>query len=240
MKRLLLVLAVVACHSSPRASAIALSPEQRVQASLARWGAALESGTAKDLAGATDGAGQFAIAYGGTKLAASHVDGGAQAVESTVVGIFLMVVLQSMWPGVVGEPFQTWYAVVPTGSLGPALVAAGLAYPPREPNDVAYAFVPVPWDSTFGRLEEAQREHQAKLRERRAWTCRFVAIEKRVDADEPIFRRAAAVSTTMFAGWLREVEGVWLVRARCASGPALFAITARKDGQDRVLLAKLL
>jgi hypothetical protein len=238
MNRLLLVVAIAACHVSPRP--VARSAEHRVQASLARWGAALEHDAARDLDRATDRAGQFAIAYGGTKLAASHVDGGAEAVEVTVMGIFVMVALQCLWPGSSNEPLETWYAVVPTGSLGPALVAAGLAYPPRAPNTTTFAFVPVPWSSTFGRLEEAQREHHAKLREQRAWTCRFAAIEKRIAATEPILRRAATVSTTVFADWLREIEGVWLVRASCESGPALFAITARKDGNDKVLLAKLL
>jgi hypothetical protein len=240
MNRLLLVVAIAACHASPRPPVVVLSAEHRVQASLARWGTALERDDAKALDRASDLAGQFAIAYGGTKLAASHVDGGAEAVEHTVMGIFVMAALQCLWPGSFGEPFQTWYAVVPTGSLGPALVAAGLAYPPREPNDTTYAFVPVPWSSTFGRLEEAQRDHRVKLHEQRAWTCRFAAIEKRIDASEPILQRAAAISKNVFADWLRDTEGVWLVRASCASGPALFAITARKDGNDQVLLAKML
>lgn len=231
MKPLLLAAAALAgCHASPRP---VQSAEQRAQASLARWGAALELGDDAALARATDGAGQFAVFYGGTKLAASHVDGGAEAVERTTIGLFLAILL----PGWFGD---SWFAAVPVGSLGPALVAAGLVHPPANPAEPAFAYIPFSTPQTLERLAEASAAHRAKLREQRAWTCRLVAIEKRLAPTEPIFLRAAAISRTTFEGWLDEVDAIWLARATCASGPALFAITAKKSGDDQVLIAKLL
>jgi hypothetical protein len=214
---------VVACHAAqPRPSQ---PPEQRAAGAIVAWGNALREGNVQ---GVEDGAGRFAILYVGAKAAASHVDGGAEAVERTVVGNLFLFALQSLWPGIFGAPYQTWFAVIPTGPLGPALVEAGLATQ-AKPGDPAFAWVPVPYDQTLGRIERAIEDHRARLLEKEAWTCRFERIEHTVLPTEPTLQRAAQISTNLFAGWLRDIEAVWIVRARCASGPALFAITAYRD-----------
>jgi hypothetical protein len=237
MRSILLVLAVAACHSQPRP---VLSAEQRVQASLARWGGALQRGDARALANAEDRGGQLAIPYAAIKAAASQAPDGAQAVEHTVFTLVAVVVLQSLWPGIFGEPKQTWFAYVPAGPLGPSLVEAGLATPVDSSRpEAAFVIVPVPWQSTIGRIEEASKQHRTKLVEQRAWTCQLAAIEKTILPTEPTLVRAAAISQNIFGGWLRDVEQLWLVRADCASGPALFVVTAQRDGADRILLAKL-
>lgn len=236
MKHAVLLLFVIGCHAKTRPPP--RPPEERVAAAMVRWGDALRSGDDKALAEAEDRAGQFAIVYGGIKAVASHVDGGSKAVEDTLLGNLFLIGLQSLWPGLFGSPYQVWYAVVPTGKLGPALVAAGLASQPK-PGDPAFAIVPVPWDDTIGRLERAMKEHRAKLREKAAWTCRMIAIEHTVQPTEPSLQRVAQTSTHIFGGWLRGIDAVWLVRAQCASGPALFAVTAYEDGSAHILLAAI-
>jgi hypothetical protein len=218
---------VVACHAAkPRPSQ---PPEERAASAIAAWGEALRDG---NVGRAEDGAGQVAIVYVAVKAAASHVDGGADAVMDTM----MIFALQAMWPGFFGSPYQTWSLVVPTGPLGPALVEAGLAKR-REPDGPAFAIVPVPYGQTLGRIELAILEHRARMVEKAAWTCRFDRIEHTVLPTEPTLQRAAKVSTYMFGGWLEDIEGVWIVRASCASGPALFAITAYRDKPALVLVA---
>ena len=234
MKRALIVLAIVGCHSQPR---VVLSPEQRVEVSLARWGRALQDNNANAIADAEDRGGQLAIPYVTIKAATSPVPGGAQAVENTVFALVAMVVFQSLWPDLFGEPKQTWLAYVPAGPIAPALVASGLAT--RVDAENGFAVVEVPWQSSIGRIEEASKQHQSKLVEERAWTCKLVAIEKTILPTEPTLVRAAKVSQVIFRAWLDHVEALWLVRADCATGPALVVVTAQQDGNDRILLAKL-
>jgi hypothetical protein len=217
---------VVACHAKPRP---AQPPEERAAAAIVAWGNALRAG---NVGRAEDGEGQVAIVYVATKAAASHVDGGGDAVMYTM----MIFALQSMWPGFFGSPYQTWSLVVPTGSLGPALVDAGLAKQ-LDPGGPAFAIVPVPYGQTLGRIEQAIQDHRARMFEKAAWTCRFEQIEHTVLPTEPSLQRAAKVSTHMFGGWLKEVEAVWIVRASCASGPALFAITAYRDKPALILVA---
>ena len=231
-----LVALTAACHSSPRSQPKPLSAEQRVSASLARWGTALARRDRMALTTAEDKGGQIAIIYVATKYAATHVDGGKEAVEQTVFSIMLAAILDALWPS--GSGPSTWTAVVPTKQFGPALAAVGLGS--STSSDNGFAYVPVPWEPTIGRLENASREHREKLFEREAWTCRLGAIEKTILPSEPALQYAAQVSSHIFGGWLKDVEAIWLVRADCASGPALFAVTGKKDGKDAILLAKLL
>ena len=235
------LVAITACHGQPRAPITTQrevrSPEQRVRASLARWGAALERGDRQALAKAEDGAGQVAFPYVAIKAAAGHAPGGARAVEQTTFMLVASVLFQTLWPETFGAPKQTWHAYVPAGPIGPGLVDAGLAK--ASPESPAFVIVPVPWRSTLGRIEEAAAKHRAKLVEQRAWTCRLAAIEKTISRDEPTLARAATVSQNIFGGWHEGLEQLWLVRADCASGPALFVVTGRRDGNDQILLARL-
>ena len=236
MKRFILLAAIAACHSQPRPAPRALSAEERVSASLERWGTALARRDRAALSTAEDRGGQIAIVYVATKYAASKVDGGSEAVEQTMFSIMLTVIVDTLWPAADGS-HSSWTAVVPTKPFGPVLAAAGLVTPGAEPG---FAYVPVPWEPTIGRLEDAHRKHREKLFEREAWTCRLGSIETTILPTEPALVYAAQVSSHIFGGWLHDVDAIWLVRADCASGPALFAVTGKKDGKDAILLAKLL
>lgn len=204
-------------------------PAERVDAAIGRWAEALERGDDRALAEAQDGDGQFSLAYGAIKLASTHVDGGEQAVESTV----MLLVLQAIFPGWFGPP-DAFLAVLPPGvELAPALVAAGVASASDDGRVVA-----IP--GGLERLAAAQREHRDRLRAGRAWTCKATAIEGTVLPSEPSLVRMAQVSTNIMAGWLQRVERMWLVRGGCDGGArALFVVTAFLDGSDRVLVATL-
>lgn len=67
--------------------------------------------------------------------------------------------------------------------------------------------------------------------------CKPIAIERTVLPTEPVLMQAAQVSQHVFATWLAAIDALWIVRAQCASGPALFVITGYKNGHDRVLVA---
>src|SRR5690349_19458252 len=105
----LIVAAAAACHSQPPKQPAPLSAEQRVSASMARWGTALAHGDRMALATAEDKGGQIAIIYVATKYAATHVEGGKEAVEQTVFSIMLAAVLDALWPS--GSGPSTWMAV---------------------------------------------------------------------------------------------------------------------------------
>lgn len=227
-----------ACHvGAPRAPRPAA--EERVAASMAAWGRALESGSEEALAGAEDAGGRFAMVYAGTKLAANEVPGGAKAVEYTI----MLWVLQGLWPEVFGSPTEEVVVVLPTGALGPGLVAAGLVQP-LEGGAPGLTWTTVPREQTLDRVRAASKAHQARLRERAAWTCRPAAIAKTFAPTEPVLVKAAALSRTIFAGWLADVDAIWIVRADCADGAGLFVVTGHVDArgatEDRVLAAAVL
>jgi hypothetical protein len=229
---------VIACHPVAHPRPPRPPPEQRVATAIETWGAALRSGDDGALAAAEDRRGQFALVYTGTKLAARGVPGGEQAVERTLVANLLVPLLQGLWPGLFGAPTDDLFVFVPSGELGPALVAAGLA----EPVDGSSLTVTaIPREATLGRVQDAAARHRARLRAGEAWTCRPVAIDKIISPTEPSLVRAAAISQHVFAGWLGDVEALWLVRARCARRPALFIVTAGHDqhgaARDRILIA---
>ena len=149
------------CCSSPRSRLATLRRVPRVTGAVDR---AADRGVARTL-GLRSRARRRARAHSGhrrrgpvrdrvwrTKLAASKVDGGSEAVEQTVLCFVVLALAQSMWPGVFGAPRQTWFVVVPTGSSSSCARRAGLAS--RAP-DTANAFIPVPWRSTIG----ASRRH---------------------------------------------------------------------------------
>jgi len=227
---------VIACHAQTRSQS-RQPPEERAAAAIVRWGVALQRGDDQALEVAEDRSGQGAIIYTAVKAAASHVDGGPDVLESTIAANLFVIGLQTFWPGIFGAPFQTWFAIVPTGPLGPALIEAGLATQGR-PGEPTFAIVPVPWDDTLGRLEKAIAAHRAKLREKEVWACRFAALEYTVLPTELSLLRAAQISTHTFASWLHDIDGVWIVRARCPSGPALFAITGYRS-EAKILFAAI-
>ncbi len=233
---LLLVLGLTACHARPRTPPPPLPPPQaRVEAAIARWGTALHANDEAALTKAVDHGGQFALVYGAIKKASSYVPDGERAVEQTLTGLIGLTMLQLLAPGIFGPPFETFYVVLPTGPLGPPLVAAGLA---QQMNDgTNLAIVPLPWDKTIGRIDAASKRHIAKLREREAWTCRPTKIEATVLPSERGLVSMARVSKHIFADWLATVEALWLVRAECDGGSALFVVTALLDGNDQILLA---
>jgi hypothetical protein len=235
MKRIILIVAIASCHSQPRST---LSAEQRISASLARWGDALRRGDNAALSQAEDKGGQIAVGYVALKALSSRVPNGEAAVEKTMFMLLAQTFFQTLWPQHFGAPFQSFDVYLPAGSYAPALVAAGLA--DQDANNPELAIVPMSWQSSIGRIEDASRDHRRKLVERAAWTCRLESLEKTILPTEPTIQRAALISQNIFASWLQHIEAVWLVRAQCASGPALFAISGRKDGKDRILLAKLL
>ena len=238
--RILIVACVVlgACRAgAPRAPRPAA--DERVAATMAAWGRALESGSDEALASAEDGGGRFAMVYAGAKRAASEVPGGAKAAEYTI----MLWVLQGLWPDVFGSPTEEVVVVLPTGALGPGLVAAGLVQP-FEGGDSGLTWTTVPREQTLDRVRAASKAHQARLRARAAWTCRPAAIAKTFTPTEPVLMKAAALSQTIFAGWLSDVDAIWLVRAECADGPGLFVVTGHVDARgatdDRVLAAAVL
>ena len=112
---------------------------------------------------------------------------------------------------------------------------AGLAT--QRDDGKIFAIVPLLWDKTVARVGEASARHIAKLRERAAWTCRATRIEGTVHPSAQPLVAMAQVSKNIFADWLRGVEALWLVRAECDGGPALFVVTAALDGNDRIVLA---
>jgi hypothetical protein len=212
------------------------TPAQRVDAAIARWATALERDDDKALAEATDGQGQFALAYAGIKRIAAHREGGAEAVESTLMLGVAWALLQVAWPERFGEPYQELLTVLPLGSLGKPLVDEGLAQETHDKN--GNYIVPLPWDKTVGKLGPALEAHRAKLRERRAWTCKAESITATVMPSHPELVYMAQLSEHVFAWWLAEIQQLWLVRGRCADGAAaVFVVTAFLDGSDRVLLA---
>lgn len=236
MTRIVLLVFLLGCFgekptTATRPTPPTIAPSERVDAAIARWATALQSGDERALRDATDGDGQFSIVYGAIKLAASHVDGGEQAVEETAV----LLVLQALFPNWFGLPADTFHAVVPRGlKIGPALVDAGMAKPAGSGNTV----VAVPRGQLLERIVTAEREHVTRLRANQAWTCKATEIERTLVPSEPALVRMAQVSQHQFASWLQRVERLWLVRGQCADGaPALFVITAFLDGSDRVLLA---
>jgi hypothetical protein len=241
MRTCLVVAAAVVCgcaHPRPAPPPLA-PPEARVARAMAAWGEALRAGDAATIAQAEDGDGRLALAYVGAKTAASHVDGGAEAVEMTVFGTVLAAMLSSWWPGMFGDVANTVVLAVPPGSLAPALAAAGLLERP-PPGAPAMVYVAVPWDQTVGRVREASQRHRAELRARAAWTCRPTAIERTILSSEPSLQRGAALSQHIFASWLAHVDAAWLVRADCAGRPGAFIVTGHVvDGvaHDRVLVA---
>lgn len=212
--------------------------EERVAAVMARWGEALR-GRDEGMAEVDDGYGRFAVVYAGVKVAASEVPDGAKAVELTL----FVAVLSGLWPGLFGPPSDELAVVLPTGALGPGLVAAGLVQPvgPDEPN---LTWVAVSREATIDRVRAASAAHRARLREREAWTCRAERIERAIAPTEPALVRAAAVSDFVFAGWMSGVDAFWIVRADCAGTPGWFVVTGRVDArgatEDRVLAAAVL
>ncbi|MDQ3340199.1 MAG: hypothetical protein M4D80_34005 [Myxococcota bacterium] len=241
---MMLAVFAVACHARPatKPPSPPPPPDQRVAASIASWGKALALEDDVALEKTEDRGGQFVLVYAGIKLAASHVPDGGKAVESTLGVNVLAYTLQSMWPGIFGAPSNWFLVVLPSGSLGPALVAAGLAEPVEG---TSFTVTAIPKDETYGRLRKAAEAHRARLREKRAWTCKPERIEKTIAPTEPTLVKLATVSTTMFAGWLEDVDAIWLVRATCESGPALFVVTGHVNKQtgavdDRIFTAFVL
>jgi hypothetical protein len=184
------------------------------------WGSALARNEDAGLVATEDGAGRFAMVYAAAKAAAGHVPGGAVAVEKTVFDNMVLIVMQSLWPGVFGDPMQEVVVPLPDGS---------------------YAMLP--WDQTVGRVQAASARHREKLQLERAWTCRPAAIEQTLRPDHPALQRGTQVSPHVFGEWMSDVDAVWVVRANCDSGPGVFVISGHveKDGvHDRILVATLL
>lgn len=239
----LVIALAAACHASPRARPPLPPPDARIAAAMETWGRALESGDDAAVRATEDGGGRIAFAYLAVKAAASQVDGGAQAVEATVIGTVGLWVLMSLWPGVFGGyPDDQILLAVPAGPLGPPLVAAGIATS-ADATDGGFAIVPVSRDDTTRRLEAASAAHRARLRDRAAWTCRPAALAHTLLPTEPTLVRGAALSPHIFGWWLDDTDALWLVRATCADGPALFVIAGHVDRngapQDRILAALL-
>lgn len=187
---------------------------------MAAWGDALARADRGALLSTEDGAGRFAIAYAAIKAGASHVPGGAEAVEETVFDNVALVVLQSLFPSAFGEPGQVALVALPGGD-----------------------HVALPWDQTIGRIEAASARHREKLRLNRAWTCVPTAIERTLAPTDPVLERGRAISPHVFATWLEDVDAVWVVRASCDAGAAVFVVSGHvRQGaaHDRVLIAKLL
>lgn len=234
---------VAGCRAQPRARPVVPAAEVRVAAAMGAWGAALERGDEAGVKAQEDGGGHAAFAYLAVKAAASQVDGGARAVEATVVGTAGLWVLMTLWPGVFGTyPEDEILLAVPAGRMGPALVAAGIA---TDAGTTAgsFAIVPVSKEATWGRIEAAQAAHRARMRDRMAWTCRPAGIVETIAPTEPTLQRGAQVSANIFGGWLRGTDAIWIVRAGCADGPGLFVIAGHVDRagttQDRILAAVL-
>ncbi len=167
-----------------------------------------------------DGAGRFAIAYAAIKAGAAHVPGGEQVVEQTVFDNVALLVLQSLFPAAFGEPRQVALVALPGGG--------GVA---------------LPWDQTIGRIEAASARHREKLRMNRAWTCVPTGIERTLAPADPLLERGREISPHIFGDWLKDVDAVWVVRASCDAGAAVFVVSGHvREGaaRDRVLVAKLM
>jgi hypothetical protein len=187
---------------------------------MAAWGDALARADRAGLLETEDGAGRFAIAYAAIKAGASHVPGGAEAVEETVFDNVALIVLQSLFPGAFGAPGQVALVALPGGD-----------------------HVALPWDQTIGRIEAASARHREKLRMNRAWTCVPTGIERTVAPSDPLLQRGRVVSPHIFGTWLEDVDALWVVRASCDAGAAVFVVSGHVRAgaaHDRVLVAKLL
>jgi hypothetical protein len=209
-----------ACHSSPRPRPALPPANVRIATAMAAWGDALARHDRAALLETEDGAGKFAIVYAAIKAGASHVPGGAQAVEETVFDNVALLVLQSLFPAAFGEPGQVALVALPGGS-----------------------HLVLPWDETIGRIEAASARHREKLRANRAWSCVPTGVERTLSPSDPILQRGRAISPHIFAEWLDDVDALWIVRASCDSGAAVFIVTGHVESgvpRDRVLAAKLL
>jgi hypothetical protein len=209
-----------ACHSSPRPQRVPPAPDVRVAVAMAAWGDALARADRAALLETEDGGGRFAIAYAAIKAGASHVPGGAEAVEETVFDNVALIVLQSLFPSAFGAPGSVALVALPGGG--------GIA---------------MPWDQTIGRIEAASAQHRERLRANRAWTCRPTGVERTLAPTDPLLERGRAISPHIFASWLEDVDAVWVVRASCDAGAAVFVVSGHvRQGvaHDRVLVAKLL
>jgi hypothetical protein len=183
------------------------------------WGSALARDQDSAIRANEDGAGRFAIVYAAAKATAGHVPGGAQAVERTVFDNMAMIVIQSLWPGVYGEPMQEVLVPLPDGS-----------------------YATLPWDQTIGRVQAASARHREKLQTQRAWTCKPTEIQQTLRPEHPALQKGVQISPHIFGDWMSDVDAVWVVRATCDSGPGVFVIAGHreKDGvHDRILVAKL-
>ena len=231
----------IGCHAEVKQESRPLpSHPERINDAMRMWGYALRYNDDANWQKRDDAAGRFALGYGGIKLLASEVPDGAEAVEQTIMGIFWQAFVQA-WRNEPGPPEQ-WGLVVPNGTLGRALVDAGFAT--ENKHDARFAIVPLPWEETLGRMEEASKQHKQRLRERQAWSCRPNELLRTVLPTDATLQRAALVSSHIFAWWLEDVDAIWVVRATCTTGPALFIVTGHVDqktgyANDKVLLAKL-
>ena len=225
---LLLCAVLLGCRrDSPDPPRPPASPDDRVAAAIVRWGGALERGDDSALAEAEDGGGKAVMVYAAVKHLASQVPHGGETVELTVTGVLLLAAIHVLRGGD-GYPYNEIMLVLPPNSLNPALAEAGLAK-----HDNGYAFMVVPIGDLAERMRAASAKHRARLRERAAWTCKPIAIERTVLPSERSLIRLATTSST-FRAWLDEIDALWLVRARCADSDALFVVTGYRSGVDRV------
>jgi hypothetical protein len=235
MLRYLLLVVAAGCVRSPAASPQVPPPLVRATRIIDAWSHAFEHRDDAAVRASEDGYGRFAIAYVIAKMVAAelHPDGG-EAVRSTVGSNLLIDVL---WP----DRSSDYFVVMPSGPLGPALVAAGLAEPWGK-DASQFTVTAIPKQHTVDRMQEAEAAYRERLRERAPWRCRDPRILATVPRDEPLLLRAAAESKLAFGLWHEELEAIWLVEAACAGGPTLFAITAgrhpRRGTSDRVLLVQ--
>ena len=229
----------IGCHAELKERAPLPPATARIDNAMRTWGYALQFKDEATWQKKDDAGGRFALGYGAIKLLASETPDGAEAVEMTLFGLFWQAFLQA-WNNEPGPP-ESWALVMPAGSLGPALVDAGYA---KQSSDSRFTIVELPYQETLGRMEEASKQHKQKLFDRQAWTCKPNQLLRTVPASDPTLQRAALVSTHIFGWWFDDVDAIWVVRAMCTNGPAVFIIAGHVDektgaADDKIVFAKL-
>jgi hypothetical protein len=231
----ILVVVATSCGTAKQVRLPPPADRARIAAAFSRWGSALQQGDAQALADAEDRFGQSAIVYTAIKFASTAVPGGEDAVRVSFQNLFLMSILQIIWPDYFSE--DVWPVAVPPW-LSPTLVAIGLAQ--GDPNG---AIIPVSRSKAVARFDEAQRARRQRLMEAQAWTCALGPVVRTITSDAPVFAYGKSISPWYFEHWARTVDKLWIVAARCADRSAAVMITgslADHQYNAKVLAVQLL
>lgn len=227
---LLPAMAMLGCGTST--PTVVPVPSSRVEAAIAAWGEALRAGDVDAVNQREDAAGRFAFVYVATKALAGQVPGGAKAVEQTIVGHILGMVLAALG----GYSDRSDLAIaLPPGALATALVTMGLAN-----GGDGTPFVQLPREETTKRLEDASAHQRQRLREVEAWTCRPLTIERTLPAPTPSMMHAAELSQHIFKWWLDTVDYIWVVRVVCQGGSGLVVVVGHPPKRGHPIDDKIL